>query len=143
MLRCFAAFLLTAVTACASAGGSAATGDQLSAETAIKPSRNVILPQDMEQIPVANLYEAVVRLHPEWLNVRATGSAGQRKGLSQSTDTEVQVFLDMQRAGTAEFLRTMAIRGVVAVRYYSASDAQARFGSGNLSGVIQVVTAAK
>src|SRR5437899_785987 len=94
------------------------------------------------QLPTTN-EPTVTRRASHKPSLPALAIPGQRKGLSESTDTAVQVYLDTQRAGTAEILKTMPIRGIALLRYYSASDAQVRFGSGNLSGAIQVVTTAK
>jgi len=128
----------------ACAGGSSSTVSQAaSPEGSPRRGRYTMLAEEIQATPALNLYEVVVRAHPEWLTVRTTGTSGQRKGLSQNTDYEIQVYIDTQRAGTTEILKSMSTRGVTLMRYYSASDAQTRFGSGNLNGAIQVVTTAK
>ncbi len=136
----------------AAAAGTAACGGNQPAETSPSPAaaeptlrrdRNVILAEDMLKVQAINLYEVVQRIHPEWLTVRSTSTTGQLKGATMSTDTQVQVYVDTQRAGTVDMLKSMQVRSASAMRYYSASDAQVRFGSGNLSGAIQVITTMK
>jgi hypothetical protein len=139
------AFLSLAVTAVAC--GSAASSS--SAETGVVPEvarrdRSVIQNDEIQNVQGAlNLYEVVQRIHPEWLNVRSTSTSGQRNGTAMNTDSQVQVYIDTQRAGTVDILKTMPLRSASSLKYYSASDAQARFGTGNLSGAIQVITTTK
>ena len=82
------------------------------------------------------LYEVVERLHPEWLSSRGAKTLGGSSGV---IDTGVQVYVDTQAAGTADVLRQFPITSAALLRYYSAADAQTRFGLGNLNGVIQIV----
>jgi hypothetical protein len=132
-----------AAAACGSTAGSS------SAETGVVPEvgrrdRSVIQNDEIQNVQGAlNLYEVVQRLHPEWLNVRSTSTSGQRSGTAMNTDSQVQVYIDTQRAGSAEILKTMPLRSASSLKYFSASDAQVRFGTGNLGGAIQVITAMK
>jgi hypothetical protein len=98
----------------------------------------------MKDLQVSNLYDAVQRLHPEWLVQRNAASMGRASGRSSGTnDTDVQVYFDMQRAGNTDMLKQLPVSSVASLKYYTASEAQARFGNGNLNGVIQVITVAK
>jgi hypothetical protein len=61
-------------------------------------------------------------------------------GKTSSTDTDVQIYLDNQRGGNTDLLKSLAITGASSLHYFSASEAQARFGNGNLNGVIQIIS---
>ena len=55
----------------------------------------------------------------------------------------MQVYIDSQRIGTSEMLKQIVVSSAASLKYYSAAEAQTRFGNGNLSGVIQVVSVMK
>jgi hypothetical protein len=136
--------LLFAAAACMACGAAASSTDtSLDVAPEAHRDRNSISAEEMTKVSALNLYEVVQRIHPEWFKVRSTSTTGQRTGTVMTTDQEVQVYIDQQRAGNTEILKTMAIRSAASLRYYSASEAQVKFGSGNLSGAIQVVTALK
>lgn len=96
----------------------------------------------MKDLSVSNLLEVVQRLHPEWLSPRNAASVASPKtrAASSSTDVAVQVYVDLQRAGTSDILSQMSPNMAISLKYYSASEAQARFGNGNIYGAIQVVS---
>jgi hypothetical protein len=52
----------------------------------------------------------------------------------------VAVYVDGRRVGTPVNLSEIPVSSVVQVRYYTASEAQGRFGLGNLQGAIDVIT---
>lgn len=139
--RLILAAMAAITTACAGTAPSSRS-TAAAADAVPKRDRTTIVAEDMETVQALNLYDVVQRLHPEWLRSRSTMTTGQRTGTA-NTDSEVQVYIDMQRGGTAELLKTLAVRSASAIRYYSASDAQIKFGTGNLNGVIQVITAIK
>ena len=97
----------------------------------------------MREIPASNLYEVVQRLHPDWLVQRNSTTAGTAIGRTTTTDSDIQVFIGSQHAGNTDILKQLAINGIESLKYFSASEAQGRFGSGNLNGVIQVTMSAK
>ena len=119
-----------AIAACASggAGASSTSGPQR--------SRTQITAAEIKATNATTLYEVVERLHPEWLSSRGPKTLG---GATGQIDTGVQVYIDTQAAGTVEVLRQFPITSAALLKYYSAADAQTRFGLGNLNGVIQIV----
>ncbi|HLA14370.1 MAG TPA: hypothetical protein VJZ25_05040, partial [Gemmatimonadaceae bacterium] len=50
------------------------------------------------------------------------------------------VFLDGQRYGDIETLKTMPVQTIREIRYLSASDATTKYGTGYTNGVIEVYT---
>lgn len=80
-----------------------------------------------------SLLDAIRTLRPRWLE--RTYTVPQRPGV-----TTITVYIDNQRAGSAAYLESMTAGSVVALRYYTPSEAQGRWGPGNLNGVIHVTT---
>jgi hypothetical protein len=119
-----------ALLACASGGSGpgSTSGPQR--------SRTQITAAEIKATNATTLYEVVERLHPEWLSSRGPKTLG---GATGQIDTGVQVYIDTQAAGTVDVLRQFPITSAALMKYYSAADAQTRFGLGNLNGVIQIV----
>ena len=58
-------------------------------------------------------------------------------------DQGIHVYIDSQRAGSTEILKQISVSSAASLKFYSPSEAQARFGNGNLSGVIQIISVMK
>ena len=52
------------------------------------------------------------------------------------------VWIDNNRAGGVDLLAQMQISNVRMVQYFTPSEAESRFGTGNSSGAIQIITVA-
>lgn len=95
-----------------------------------------------------NVYELVYSLRRPWLNLRGIDALTEGPeilnvdGQSIELDGEprLMVYLDNAKLGSVEQLRTLPIGGVVAVRYFTGSEATYRWGAGHGHGVIQVLT---
>ncbi|HVX41121.1 MAG TPA: hypothetical protein VHB25_16255 [Gemmatimonadaceae bacterium] len=137
-LRRFVLLVTAAATAaCAAAAGSASAGP--------RHDRNTISADELKETQASTLYDVVQRIHPEWLVPHTQGTVGvPGSAVSGSgSDTDIQVFLDTQHAGGLEVLKQFTPTQAAQLKFYSSSEAQARFGNGNLNGVIQIVTMAK
>src|SRR5262249_25987493 len=110
---------------------------------ATRPDRYSISGEEIRNAPGTNLYDIVQRLHPEWLMARNQSTAGGRNNRTASGEPGVQVYMDTQRLGNVEVLRQIAVTAASSLKYYTSSDAQARFGTGNSSGAIQIIPATK
>jgi hypothetical protein len=93
----------------------------------------------MTKVQATNLYDVVHRLHPEWLNQRTAAMVGSLNSAAPAQPIDVQVFIDSQHIGTSETLKQLTISTAMSLKYYTAAEAQTRFGAGNLNGVIQVI----
>jgi hypothetical protein len=135
------AAVAAASMACASGGASSANAG----DSSPKHDRTVITDADMRELTVSNLLEVVQHLHPEWLTPRNAGTvaAPRARTASSSTDVAVQVYIDTQHAGTIDVLGQLSINSAASLKYYSASEAQARFGNGNIYGAIQIISPTK
>ena len=79
-----------------------------------------------------NLYEAIVKLHPEWLSSRGATS------MTDSSPTGVDIYMNGSFLGKADFLRDVRLLDVTSVRYWDVGQASARFGMGHPRGVIEI-----
>ncbi|HEY6808877.1 MAG TPA: hypothetical protein VI160_08835 [Gemmatimonadales bacterium] len=111
-------------------GGSAHTGGP----APVRHDPDLVTAEELASLPGnRTLFEALTSLRPAWF--RTNPSA-----LLQDRETDVTVYMDRSKLGGSETLREITVRGVREVRHYSATEAEAQFGPGNLHGVIQVVT---
>jgi len=106
-----------------------------SASNSQKSSSNdsIITRDEIENSHQPTLFDVVRALRPNWL--RTAPSA-----VRSDQETGVSVYLDAQRAGGIDVLRQLPSSAATSLRFYGASEAQSRFGLGNLHGVIQVVS---
>jgi hypothetical protein len=118
---------------------AACAGPAGSASTSPRHDSTVITAEDMTRVQATNLYDVVHRLHPEWLNQRTAATVGSLDTRAPAQPIDVQVFLDSQHIGTSETLKQLVVSTTSSLKYYSAAEAQTRFGAGNLNGVIQVI----
>jgi hypothetical protein len=102
--------------------------------TVSSANRSVIGPAEFLDLSVDNAYDIVRRLRPEWLNSRPPDVFGQ------SGPQTVPVYLDDFRYGEIESLRGIHVQTISSIRFVSPSVATARWGTGHIAGVIQVIT---
>ncbi len=137
-------------TACASGGASSAHGANTAARPASR-SQNVITHEELaSQAAGLNVYDAIQRLRPRMLHpeTRSTMSgttpgstvAGNPMGAGPTLLTP-EVFMD-ERPYSTEIaaLRDLLVSNITEIRFLTPSEAQMRWGSGHLGGVIQIVT---
>ncbi|HEX9693276.1 MAG TPA: hypothetical protein VGA22_14375 [Gemmatimonadales bacterium] len=80
---------------------------------------NVLTRAELDEAGARNLYDAIQRLRPRWLEVRG----GIR---SINVETEIVVFQEQMYLGDVDELRRMGVDGVWEVRYLDGSTAAAR-----------------
>lgn len=120
--------VLAVVWSCAggSAGGAREPGPARSSD--------LVTAADLSLVPVgSNLYDVLHSLRPLWFQKLPTT-------MRESGDGDVVVYLDQSRLGGPESLRTIIVASVGAVRHYTPTEAQARFGLGHQHGAIEVIT---
>lgn len=130
-------------------GAGACGTSTSSAGGAPKPASNIITADEIAKVNVQNVYEAIQKLRPSMFRQRQVASANGQGGVaadapartgSAVTSGEVVVYADGTRLGPLENLRQIAASSVASVRYYSASEAQLKWGSGHQGGAIEVIT---
>lgn len=126
-LFCALAFAPLPTTGCASAPATPSTG--------VSPGPNLITADEVAQVNAQNAYEVVQKLRPAMLRRRQTITNAN----AQATG-EVLVYMDNYRLGSVDQLRQIAPSTIATIRYFTASEAQLKWGSGHPSGVIEVTT---
>lgn len=124
----FAPFVITLFVS-ALAGCSAAMAGSGSGQTS---NGNILTYKDMVATNASNVYEAVARLRPSWLNGRGPISA------TNSQEARANVYMDGTLQGDVSYLSNLRIDDVAQLRFYSTGEAAARFGMNNPAGVIEV-----
>jgi hypothetical protein len=130
--------LLAAGLVLSSAAGCAASASAEGEAQAPGTSRvrsNVLARGDLEAQSGQNLYEAIRRLRPQWLQVRG--------GRTISGETEIVVYQDNTLVGGVDALRQMQTDMAVSVEYMDASEAANALpglGSRRVAGAIVVRT---
>jgi hypothetical protein len=120
------------LTACAS--GTGGSGTEAAPRASARRDANVITAEEIGTTTAQTLLDAVRNLRPQWMmRSRPTAMLQQNQG-------ELIVYVDGTRFGNMESLRQINPGGVQAVRYFSPSAAEARFGPGHLLGAIEVTT---
>lgn len=122
----FTLFLAGVPVACATGAGS---GSSAGAET----RRNVITRDELaaiEETEDITVYEAVRRLHPQWLSGRGT--------VSFRVSATVQVLFNGARIGDVGELRQFRVTDVQYIEHLDGPQATQRFGTGFERGVILV-----
>lgn len=93
-----------------------------------RTNRDTITREELRTVQVTNALEAIQRLRPDMLRER--GTRGR-------TDAIV-VYVNGQRAGYVDVLRSIRASDVTTIRKINATDATTRHGTGHAGGVIEV-----
>ena len=119
-IRCAILLPMLALSACTASGASSTAGRS--------SDRNTLVTADLEASQATNLYDIIRTMRPDWLTPRG-GSSGD----------PVAVYLDHNRLGGVDVLRTMSVAGVAQIRYLDAAAAHGRFGMDHRGGAIVVM----
>jgi hypothetical protein len=134
-MRRYIAMSLAALLVTACASGTASGGSNRAPSA--RRDANVITAEEIGTTAAQTLYDAVRNLRPAWMmRSRPTTLMPQNEG-------ELIVYVDGTRFGNIQSLRQFVPNAVQAVRYYSPSAAEARFGPGHLHGAIEVITSTR
>ena len=87
---------------------------------------------------LANAFLVVQRLRPAMLRVRGGSTSSSSQGGVDRT--ALVVYFDSQPMGGVDALREVLTTQVREIRYLSASDATTMFGTGHMSGAIQIIS---
>ena len=123
---CATLMVVLGAAACASSGGGSGAGP--------KPGPNLITAEEIARVNAQNAYDAVLKLRPAMLRQRQVASANAQ------ASGDLVIYVDNTRLGDVEQLRQISTATIAAMRYFSASEAQTKWGSGHPGGVIEVLT---
>jgi len=141
-MRRFLPTLLTLalVAGCASASGGAG-GKNV--------DRNLITSDEIRGSSATNAYDVISRLRPQFLRTRGTIPTGGMTSRNDAGSTQegqlagtvqIAVYLDDTVLGSVDALKQIETASIQEIRYYNASDATTKWGTGNSAGAIQVIT---
>lgn len=119
-------FIVTVLVlnACASSGPPLQSSDQ-----------SVLTREEIQATGVANLYQAIERLRPRWLEIRSARSI--------NSSVQIAVFLNRSYVGEPEVLKTYTLNSVARIRYLDGPTATASlsgFDSRHVEGAIVLET---
>ena len=114
--------LIALAAACATSGAAAGQRGRVG---------NVITAEEIAQSTHSNLFDLVRDRRGHWFTVRATVLQGEQP--------DVIVYLGQQRMGNRDALRSMHPNMAESIRFFTASEAEFRFGMGHMAGAIQVI----
>lgn len=90
---------------------------------------------EIEAMRVTTAYDVVSRVHGEYLHSR-----GRQSMDAHMPEIPAHVFVDDTYYGDINTLRTIPASQLSEVRFYQAYEAQYKFGSGHMGGVVQLIT---
>lgn len=95
---------------------------------------NVLTADEIAASQATTAYDAIRNLRPNYLRSRGTHTF--EPGAVQAP----HVFLDGQKYGDLESLKTMSAQAIREIRFLNASDATTKYGTGYTHGIIEVST---
>jgi hypothetical protein len=95
---------------------------------------NVITREEIFASHATNAYDAVSMLRPSFLQLHAVTT------INGSDSGYPRVYLDHILFGDITSLKSLDAIGVLEIHYYNGTDAQGRFGLGNVAGAIEVIS---
>lgn len=113
--------LVLVLAGCTATGGSTT-----------RSSRDTLTRVDLENTMQVNAFDAVRQARPHWLRIRGPNSI--------NLDNPIRVYVDGVRAGGVEALESIPVISIERMRFYDATEAQARFGLNHTNGAIEVIT---
>ena len=96
-------------------------------------SRDVITLAEIDSSSAADAYQVIQLLRPEWLRSRGAGSMSGAPSMPVA-------YVDGQNYGSLQSLQSFRTGSFKELRYYSASEATNRWGTGHTGGVVYLTT---
>jgi outer membrane cobalamin receptor len=103
-------------------------------EPGTSASNNIITQEEIDASEATNVYDVIARLHGNYLSDRGPVS------IKSNRHARAIVFLNDQEYGIPETMRNIPPGRIAEIRYFSGTDASARFGSQYGGGVIQLIS---
>lgn len=129
-LRLLASAMLSLAVGCASSGGSSVA----------RQNQNVISSEEITASSATNAYEVIQKLRPNFLRTRGAVHGAPVGGANNIETVDLVVYLNENRLGGSDQLRQISTTEIREIRYYSASEATTKWGTGHSAGAIQIVS---
>ena len=100
----------------------------------VRHDQNFITKEEIATANVNTAYDAIMALRPSMIRFRG------KTTITGSDTGYPKVYLDRQPFGDIESLKSIATGNIRSIRYFNAAEASTKFGLGNASGAIEVVT---
>ena len=128
---------VTSLLVCLITSGILSVASCTHPNTSVAPggSPMVVTEDQIDKLRVANAYDIVVQTHGNFLHSRGRESQDPRVPA-----IPVHVFVDDTYYGDVSTLRGITAGDVMEIRFYQSYEAQYKFGSNHMGGVIQVIT---
>ncbi len=117
---------------------------------ATRTAENAITADQIDAVGVANIYDVVMALRPEWLRIRGINSVTEGDRVVASAESPeplvipgavtIQVYLENGRMGGVEALRQIPVSQAGEVRFLNAQQATYKWGIGHAHGAIWIIT---
>jgi hypothetical protein len=129
LARCVGLFSVLATVSCATS--SATSGDEAHTPQ-VQPSRasDVVLEKELRESSALTALEFVRERRPQWLSRRGASLGG--------SPPEPVVYLAHARIGGLQALGQLPTANIRELRYFNATEATSRWGTGPLAGAIVV-----
>lgn len=128
--RLIATAMLSLAVGCASAGASPAA----------RQNQNVISSEEITASSATTAYEVIQKLRPNFLRTRGAVHGAPVGGTNNIEMVDLVVYLNENRLGGSEQLRQISTTDIREIRYYGASEATTKWGTGHSAGAIQIVS---
>jgi len=132
--RWFATASLFLAVGCASGGASGG------ASAPARQSTNVISGEEITTSGATNAYDVIQKLRPSFLRTRGAVHGAPVGTANNIEAVDLVVYLNENRLGGSEQLRQLSTADISEIRYFSASEATTKWGTGHSAGAIQVVS---
>lgn len=103
------------------------------AEAQGRRSRNLITSEEIAKASAADAYDLIRELRPTWFSSRGVVSGDAYAG-------GIVIYLDGIKQNSVDDIKAIAVERIKEARFYNASDATTRFGTGHPSGAIEITT---
>jgi hypothetical protein len=132
--RILATAMLAVAIGCASGGGSAGTA------SAARQNPNLISAEEIADASSSNAYDLIQRLRPNYLRTRGAVHGTPNGTTNKIEYVDLVVYLNENRLGGTDQLRQISTSDIREIRYFSASEATTKWGTGHSAGAIQILS---
>jgi hypothetical protein len=118
---------IAAIRLLALVGGALVVGAPLGAQQ--HRQKNVLTTEEIYhwKANMSTAYDAVSMMRPHWLRVRELSKLPGRRD-EPFQGTQVNIYLNNQNMGSADFLKTIPLENVLEMRWLSANETASQFG---------------
>jgi hypothetical protein len=133
MRALYAAVIATALCAALGCAGT-------SAAPPLRGNSNVITNEEITAGAGATAFEVIQRLRPSYLHTRGAVRSEPTGRQNNFVPVDIVVYINENRMGGSDQLRQISVNDIREIRYFTAIEAAAKWGSGHTAGAIQILS---